>query len=69
MKQPFNTLTKSDVEWLRRKSISAAYARRGVTYNFTKSDLYNAVMHLETLYSGTVRTSFAAMILLLNEIY
>lgn len=69
MKQPFNTLTKAEVEELRRKSISVPYARRGVAYSFTKSDVENAVKHLETLYTGIVRTSFAAKILILNEIY
>lgn len=69
MKSPFNTLTKADVQKLRRKPIAVAYAGRGVTYNFTKSDVDDAVKHLETLYTGTVRKSFAAKILLLNEIY
>lgn len=69
MKQPFNTLTKADVEKLKQKSISVPYAGKCVTYNFTKSDVENAVKHLETLYTGTVRKSFAAKILLLNEIY
>lgn len=69
MKQPFNTLTKADVEKLKRKSISVPYAGRDVTYNFTKSDVENAVKHLETLYTGIVRKLFAAKILLLNEIY
>lgn len=69
MKQPFNTLTKADVEKLKQKSISVPYAGRCVTYNFTKSDVENAVKHLETLYTGTVRKSFAAKILLLNGIY
>lgn len=69
MKNPFNTLTKADVEKLKRKSISVPYAGRGVTYNFTKSDVENAVKHLETLYTGIVRKSFASKILLLNEIY
>ena len=69
MKQPFNTLTKADVEKLRRRSISVPYAGRGVTYSFTKADVENAVKHLKTLYTGIVRESFAAKILLLNEIY
>ncbi|MCR5728195.1 MAG: hypothetical protein K6G24_12105 [Lachnospiraceae bacterium] len=69
MKSPFNTLTKADVQKLRRKPIAVAYAGRGVTYNFTESDVDDAVKHLETLYTGTVRKSFAAKILLLNEIY
>ena len=69
MKQPFNTLTKADVDELRRKSISVPSAGRGVAYSFTKSDIDNAVKHLETLYTGIVRTSFAVKILLLNEIY
>ena len=69
MKSPFNTLTKADVQKLRRKPIAVAYAGRGVTYNFTESDVDDAVKHLETLYTGIVRKSFAAKILLLNEIY
>ncbi len=69
MKNPFNTLTKADVQKLRRKPIAVAYAGRGVTYNFTKADVANAVKHLETLYSGTVTKTFAAKILLLNEVY
>ena len=67
MKSPYNTLTKADVEKLRRKPI-AVYAG-GVTYNFTEIDVDNAVSHLQTLYTGDVRKSFAAKILLLNEIY
>lgn len=69
MKSPFNTLTKADVQKLRRKPIAVAYAERGVSYNFTESDVDDAVKHLETLYTGIVRKSFAAKILLLNEIY
>ncbi len=69
MKQPFNTLTKADVEKFRKKSIFVPYAGRDVTYSFTKSDVENAVKHLETLYIGIVRTSFAAKILILNEIH
>ena len=69
MKSQFNQLSKSDVEKLRKMPISVAYAGRGVTYSFTKSDVENAVKHLKTLYKGTVQYSFAAKILLLNEIY
>ena len=69
MKSPFNTLTKADVQKLRRKPIAVAYAGRGVTYNFTESEVDDAVKHLETLYTGIVRKSFAAKILLMNEIY
>ena len=69
MKNPFSALNKDDVENLRRKAIAVAYAGRGVNYNFTQLDVDNAVKHLQTLYTGTVRASFAAKILLLNEIY
>lgn len=68
MKQPFNTLTKSDVETLRRKPIAVA-AGKSVAYYFTKTDVDNAALHLETLYKGTIRKSFAAKVLLLNLIY
>ncbi|MDY4097936.1 MAG: hypothetical protein SOY47_14685 [Lachnospiraceae bacterium] len=69
MKKQFNTLTKSDVEMLRRKPVSVASNRDGVLYNFTQTDVDAAIKHLRTLYTGTIKTSFAAKILLLNEIY
>ncbi len=69
MKKPFTTITKADVEMLRRKPMSVPYAGSSVAYGFTKLDVDNAVKHLETLYSGTVTRSFAAKILLLNELY
>lgn len=69
MKKPFNNLTKSDVEKLRRKSVSVAAPSNGVVFNFTSYDIDRAIKHLESLYEGTVRSSFAAKILLLNEIY
>lgn len=69
MKKPFTTISKADVEMLRRKPMSVSYAGSSVAYGFTKAELDNAVKHLETLYSGTVRRSFAAKILLLNEIH
>jgi len=69
MKHPFNALTRADVEKLKVKPISVANAGSGVTYNFTTSQLEDAVNHLKTLYTGIVRNSFAAKILLLNEIH
>lgn len=68
MKQ-FNALTKSDVEKLRRKPISVTSNRVGVLYNFTHADVDAAIKNLRTLYIGAIKTSFAAKILLLNEIY
>ena len=64
----FNTLTKADVEQLRRKSISVP-AGKSVVYSISQADIENAVEHLESLYTGIVRISFAAKILILNEIY
>ena len=67
MKNPFTALTKDDVEELRRKSVSVT--GNGVLYGFTETDVKNACTHLKTLYTGEVRKSFAAKILLLNLIY
>lgn len=67
MKQPFNHLTKADIEYLRR--LPAAITRNSVNYWFTAADLAAAKAHIETLYSGRARLSFTAKILLLNEIY
>lgn len=69
MKHPFNTLTKSDVQELRRKSVSVSNPSNAVVYNFTSADIDGAIKHLQTLYQGTIRASFAAKILLCNEIY
>lgn len=69
MKQPFNTLTKADVQTLRRKSLSVPIGKQGITYNFTSTQIDNAVQHLKTLYIGGIRESFAVKILVLNELY
>lgn len=54
MKKPFNLLTKTDVQWLRRQP---AYGN--CTYNFTNSQLNSARAHLQTLYPNCrVQTSF-----------
>ncbi len=65
----FNKLTKKDVERLRRKPVSVASKRSAVEYNFTQTDVNDAINHLKTLYTGSVKDTFAAKILLLNEIY
>lgn len=69
MGKQFDTLTKEDVEKLRNKPICVPNSSQVVEYNFTNSDVQNAKEHLENIYQGTVRQSFAAKILLLNEIY
>ncbi len=69
MKHPFNTLTKADVEKLRRKPMAVSNNSQGVNYNFTLQQLNDARKYLETIYSSKVRATFAAKILLLNEIY
>ncbi len=65
MKKPFAMLTKQDVETIRRKPTSG----KSVVYAFSEVDVEAARMHLEKIYGGTVRESFAARILLLNELY
>lgn len=65
MKHPFTALTKKDVQWLRKQP---AYGN--CTYHFNAIDVSNARAHLQSLYPNcSVQTSFAAKILLLNEIY
>lgn len=65
----FTELTKEDVEVLRKKPISVASKEKGVKYNFTQKEVDDAREHLETIYEGKVRISFASKIILLNEIY
>lgn len=66
--KPFNLLTKMDIEYLRRLP-AAVTSNGGVNYCFTAADLAAAKAHIESLYSGCVRLSFAAKILLLDKIY
>lgn len=67
MKHPFTTLTLQDVQKLRRMPM--AVLATPVPYNFSKADIDAAVLHLETIYKGRVTSTFAAKILLNNEIY
>lgn len=67
MKHPFTTLTLQDVQKLRRMPM--AVLATPVPYNFSKADIDAAVLHLETIYKGRVNSTFAAKILLNNEIY
>lgn len=68
MKKLFTDLTRKDVEYLRRKSLAVPTGKH-LTYNFTSRQIEDAVRHLENLYLCTVRTTFAAKILILNELY
>ncbi len=69
MKHPFNTLTKADVELLRKKSAGMPRGKGGFTYNFSRAEVDAAIQHLETLYSGRIYQTFAEKILIRNEVY
>lgn len=69
MKQPFNTLTKVDVEQLRKKPAGIPIGKGGFTYNFSQADVDAAIKHLMTLYTGRIYRTFAEKILIRNEIY
>lgn len=69
MKHPFNTLTKDDVETLRKKSAGVPPSKSGFIYNFSQPDIDAAIKHLQTLYQGRVYQTFAEKILIRNEIY
>lgn len=69
MKQPFNTLTKNDVEDLRKKRSCVTKEANTVEYNHTLSDILSAQAHLKSLYYGRVTLQFTERILLLNDIY
>ena len=69
MKKPFTALTRADVQKLRRKVV-AVLPLASVQYAYTKADVEAAVNHLKALYPGCrVTHTFAAKILLLNDIY
>ena len=64
MRHPFNSLTKKEIQKLRRHT-----AVGNAKYAFSDADVDNAVKHLSTLYSGKVQRRFASTLLLLNELY
>lgn len=69
MKHPFNTLTKADVEYLRKKPAGMPRGKGGFTYNFSQAEVDVAIKHLQTLYTGRVYQTFAEKILIRNEVY
>ena len=69
MKHPFNTLTKADVELLRKKPAGMPRGIGGFTYNFSQADVDAAIQHLETFYTGRIYQTFAEKILIRNEVY
>lgn len=69
MKQPFNALTKNDIEFLRKKRSCIPTGANNVVYNHTISDILSSQAHLESLYHGRITLPFAERILLLNDIY
>lgn len=69
MKNNFTDLTKEDVEYLRNKPLSVSEDQKGIYYNFTDTQINDAIKHLKTLYNGEIRKSFAVKILILNKLY
>ena len=69
MRRTFNSLTKKDVEALRKKRSYIPEGGKPIIYNYTLNDILDAKKHLETLYKGRVTLPFAERILLLNDIY
>ena len=69
MKKPFNTLTKIDVEELRKKPAGISKSNSEFIYNFSSQDIADAIKHLESLYDGKIYQTFAEKILIRNEIY
>lgn len=69
MKQPFNRLTFSDVEKLRKSRSCIPRGLNSITYNHTMVEILSAQAHLKSLYKGGVTLPFTERILLLNDIY
>ena len=69
MKQPFNTLTKNDVQIIRKNRSCIPAGGNNVLYSYTLADIQMAHRHLKTLYPGNIALSFVERIILLNDIY
>ncbi|WP_226671101.1 hypothetical protein [Metabacillus litoralis] len=69
MKPPFNTLTISDVEKLRKKRSCIPVGRSSIIYDHTMAEILSAQTHLKSLYKVRVTLPFTERILLLNNIY
>lgn len=68
MNSPFNTLTITDVEKLRKKRSCISAGRSSVLYETTLPEILSAQAHLNSLYKGNVTLPFTERILLLHEI-
>lgn len=69
LKTPFNTLTISDVEKLRKKRSSIPVERNSIIYDHTMAEILSAQTHLNSLYKVRVTLPFTERILLLNKIF
>lgn len=64
MKKSFEELSKRDIEFLRRRTAIGA-----ASYNVSREDVENGLMHLHTLYEGRITRRFCTDMLLLYELF
>lgn len=69
MKAPFNTLTISDVQKLRKERSGIPDEESSIIYDHTKAEILSAQIHLKSLYKSGVTLPFTERILLLNDIH
>lgn len=65
MKIPITTLTRKDVEFLRRKN----YGTNGKCVDVSLKEAKDMKAHLETIYTGSIQMAFAEKIACRNKEY
>ena len=65
----FYTLTKEELQVLRKKPLLIPDDKKGKMFDFSEKDIENAVQYLQTIFKGRVYRRFAANMLTLNQIY
>ena len=65
--KPFYQLTKEDVEHLRDQPLSIQNGK-SMDYDFTETQIDEALKHLRRLYSGRVVYPFAVKIMIANRL-
>lgn len=63
-KSSFNKLSKSDIEYLRKKY----FVGKKINIIISKKELNEAILHLKKLYGGKIYIPFAERLIILNKI-
>lgn len=69
MVKEFNSLTKEQLNSLRKKDAVVSSKDCGIQYNITSKDIDNAIEHLKIIYGCNVTRAFTIKLILIYLIY